>query len=84
MDEYALEALFLCKMPIAGTFVASIASPPSPMVASRPSTYSKLCLNDFPNTIHRIVASDELVAVHYHSQANLEDPRCSRRAAGTS
>ena len=25
-------------------------------------------------TIHRIIASDDIVAVHYHSQANPEDP----------
>ena len=33
-------------------------------------------LERFPNrtfTIHRIIASDDLVAVHYHSQASQED-----------
>lgn len=34
-------------------------------------------LERFPDrifTIHRVIASDDLVAVHYHSQANRDDP----------
>lgn len=40
-------------------------------------TFLEKLLQRFPDrtfTIHRVIASDDLVAVHYHSQATPDDP----------